>query len=79
MVGYHKEETQIRKGMGVPIVVQWKRIRLGTMRLPVRSLALLSGLRIWQCVSCGVGHRFGSDLMLLWLWYRQAALAPIES
>ena len=30
--------------MGVPIVAQWK--RLGTMRLPVGSLALLNGLRI---------------------------------
>ena len=31
------------------MVVQWKRIRLGTMRLQVQSLALLSGLRIWRC------------------------------
>ena len=30
-------------------MVQWKRIRLGTMRLRVRSLALLSGLRIQHC------------------------------
>ena len=30
-------------------MVQWKRIRLGTMRLRVRSLALRSGLRIWHC------------------------------
>ena len=34
---------------GVPVVAQWKRIQLGTMRLPVRSLASLSGLRIWHC------------------------------
>ena len=34
---------------GVPVVVQWKRIQLGTMRLWVRSLALLSGLRIRHC------------------------------
>ena len=34
---------------GVPIVVQQKRIQLGTMRLQVRSLASLSGLMIWQC------------------------------
>ena len=33
----------------VPIVAQPKRIRLGTMRSWVRSLALLSGLRIWRC------------------------------
>ena len=34
---------------GVPIVVQRKRTRLGTMRLRVRSLALLNGLRIQRC------------------------------
>ena len=31
---------------GVPLVTQWKQIRLGTMRLRVQSLALLSGIRI---------------------------------
>ena len=25
-------------------------------------------------VNCGVGHRYGSDLVLLWLWRRPAAL-----
>ena len=34
---------------GVPIVAQWKWIQPGTMRLRVRSLALLSGLRIRPC------------------------------
>ena len=28
-------------------------------------------------VSCGVGRRHGSDLMLLWLWYKPAAVASI--
>ena len=28
-------------------------------------------------VSCGVGHRRGSDLALLWLWCRLEAIAPI--
>ena len=28
-------------------------------------------------MSCGVGCRRGSDLMLLWLWRRSAAVAPI--
>ena len=28
-------------------------------------------------VSCGVGHRRGSDPALLWLWCRQAATALI--
>ena len=28
-------------------------------------------------MSCGVGHRCGSDPALLWLCYRLAAVAPI--
>ena len=28
-------------------------------------------------MSCGVGHRLGSDPTLLWLWCRLAATAPI--
>ena len=28
-------------------------------------------------MSCRVGHRCGSDPVLLWLWHRQAAVAPI--
>ena len=29
-------------------------------------------------MSCGVGHGCGWDAMLLWLWCRPAAIAPIE-
>ena len=29
-------------------------------------------------MSRGVGLRHGSDLVLLWLWYRPAAVAPIK-
>ena len=29
-------------------------------------------------VSCGIGHRHGSDPVLLWLWHRPAAVAPIR-
>ena len=29
-------------------------------------------------VSCGVGHRRGLDPMLLWLWCRSVAIAPIQ-
>ena len=28
-------------------------------------------------MSCGVGHRCGLDLALLWLWHRPAAVALI--
>ena len=30
-------------------------------------------------VTCGVGHRCVSDPVLLWLWYRSAAIALIRS
>ena len=29
-------------------------------------------------VSCGVGHRCGSNMALLWLWRRPAAVVPIR-
>ena len=45
---------------GVPMVVQWKRIRLGTMRLWVQSLALLNGLRIWHC--CELWYKLQEQL-----------------
>ena len=28
-------------------------------------------------MSCGVGHRLGLDLVLLWLWRKPEATAPI--
>ena len=31
-----------------------------------------------DAVSCGVGHRCGSDLALLWLWHRPTAAVPIH-
>ena len=36
-----------------------------------RSVVQGSGV----AVSCGVGHRHGSDPALMWLWYRLAAAA----
>ena len=48
------------------------------MKMQVRSLASLSGLRISVAMSWGVGHRHGSDRVLLWLWCRLPAVAPIR-
>ena len=45
----HSKVSGTKTADGVPIVSQWKRIRPGTMRLRVRSLASLSGFRIWCC------------------------------
>ena len=37
-------EDKKMENMGVPVVAQWKRIRLVSMRMRVQSLALLSGV-----------------------------------
>ena len=51
--------------------------QLVSMRMRVQSLASISGLRIWHCCSCGVGCRCSLDPVLLWLWRRPVATAPI--
>ena len=58
-------------------MAQGKRIRLGAMGLQVPSLASLSGWGSGVAMSCGVGHRRGSDLALLWLWHGPEAVALI--
>ena len=60
--------------LGVPTVAQWKQIYLVSMRTQFQSLFSLSGI----AVSCGVGHRCGSDSALLWLWPRSVATPPIQ-
>ena len=51
-------------GLGVPVVVQRKRIRLGTMKSRVWSLASLRKLRIQRCCElwCRLQMRLGSDI-----------------
>ena len=38
---------------------------------------LLGGLRSEVAVSCSVGYRCSSDLVLLWLWHKPAVVALI--
>ena len=59
-------------------MAQQKQIRLGTVRLWVHSLALLSGLRIWCCHELWCRSHTCSEPTLLWLWCRPAAVAPIR-
>ena len=47
------------------------------MRLWVRSLVLLSGLRIRLCRELWCKSKSGSDLVLLWLWCSPVATALI--
>ena len=63
---------------GVPIVVWWVK-NPTSIHENVSMMASLNGLRIWHCRElCGVGHRRGSDPVLLSLWFRLAAAAPIR-
>jgi len=57
-----RKEMQSISILGVPVVAQWLWIRLGTMRLRVRSLHLLSGLTIQRCreLWCRLQMRLGS-------------------
>ena len=45
----------IKHMLGVPVVAQWKRIWLASLRTQIQSLTLLSGLRIPCCCGCGIG------------------------
>ena len=54
---------------GVPVVAQWKWLWLVSMRMWVRSLSLLSGLRILCCCGYGVGWQ-------LQLWFDHLAWEP---
>ena len=60
-----------------PIMAQRKQIQLGTMRLWVWSLALLSGLRIGHCreLWCRSQMRLRCDIAVAVAW--PAAIAPI--
>ena len=55
-------------------MAQQKQIQLGTNRWPHSA-----GQRYSVDVSCGVGLRGGSDLALLWLWWRPVAVALIRT
>ena len=48
----------------------------------LKDVDLIPGLAQWVkgssgADSCSIGHRQGLDLILLWLWCRPAAAAPI--
>ena len=73
MVPEESKKIQQKRPTGLPVMMQWKRIQLGTMRLLVQPLASLSRLRIqhchelrckvadtawiWHCCGCGVGQQ----------------------
>ena len=62
---------------GISVVAQQVTSPLVSIRMQVQSLASLSGLGFGVAASWHVGHRCSSDLALLWLWCRLAAIALI--
>ena len=64
----------------IPIVAQRKQTWPASMRMWVRSLASLSGLRIQRCCEpwCRL-QTCGSDPTLLWLRRRPGTAAPIQT
>ena len=69
-----KKEEGLRKaetaGEGAPIMAQQKRTRLASMRMRVRSLASLSGLRIRHCPElwCRAQMQLGSAVTMASAW-----------
>ena len=61
-------------------MIGWSSCRGSAVTNPVRiheDTGSIPGLSQWVndlAVSCGVGHRHGLDLALLWLWPAAAAL-----
>ena len=60
---------------GVPIVAQW----IKNLTSIHKDVGLIPGLgqgvkRSGVAISCGVDHRYGSDLVLLWLRCKPAAI-----
>ena len=63
----------------VPVVVQWKQIRLASMRMQFDPWPCTVGWRSSIAMSCCVGCRRGSNPGFLLLWHRPAAVVLIGS
>ena len=65
--------------LGVPVVAQWLTNPTRNHEVAGSVPALVQWVKgSGVAVSCGVGCRHTSDLALLWLWFRPAAVALIR-
>ena len=74
----HSKENHKKMKRGVPIVAQQVKNTTSTHE----NVGLIPGLSQWVkrsgvSMSCGLDHRCGFDLVLLWLWCRPVAKALI--
>ena len=58
-------------------MAQQKPMQLGTMRLQVRSLAFLGGLRIWHCLELWCRSKMWLRSGIAVVWRRPAAVALV--
>ena len=73
------ENIKEKRGEGVPVVAQRKRIQLGTVKIESWIPGLAQWVKTRHCVavSRGVGCRLGWDLAWLSFWPRLVVTAPM--
>ena len=72
-------ETAIQEyKLGVPVVAQWLMNPTRNHEVGGYPWPYSVGSAFSVSVSCGVGRRRGLDPVLLWLWRRLAATAPLH-
>ena len=70
---------QIKKSIfGVPVLAQGVKTQHSVCEDAGSIPGLTQGQGYGVATSCGIGHRCGLNLVLLWLWHRLAAAALIR-
>ena len=65
----YDSDTSKPSSPGVPIVAQWKRTRLVSMRMQFHPWPRSVDQGSSVAVSCGIDYKCDSDTEWLWLWH----------